>query len=73
MESTSRAPIFSGYSEALKGIVTIRAFAAETRLMRVLFQDLDSTMSYFWFWWMSNRHLLCRFDVLGGEQTHSLR
>lgn len=66
MESTSRAPIFNGYSEALKGIVTIRAFTAETRLMRTVYQDLDTTLSYMWLWWMSNRWLFLRFDALGG-------
>ncbi|KDN42598.1 hypothetical protein K437DRAFT_158415 [Tilletiaria anomala UBC 951] len=66
IESVTRSPIFQGYGEALKGIVTIRAFTAETRLIQALYQDLDTTTSCLWFWWMCNRWLLLRLDCLGG-------
>ena len=66
IESTARSPIFSGYAQALKGIATIRAFTAETRLIRALHQDLDTTVLCNYFWWMCNRWLLLRLDFLGG-------
>jgi ABC-type multidrug transport system fused ATPase/permease subunit len=66
MESNSRSPIFSGFSELLDGIVTVRAFGAEKRFLDSLHGKIDLTMRMFYTFWMLNRHLLLHFDVLGG-------
>jgi ABC-type multidrug transport system fused ATPase/permease subunit len=43
MESNSRSPIFSGFSELLEGIVTVRAFSAEQRFLNDLHDKIDVT------------------------------
>jgi hypothetical protein len=43
MESNTRSPIFSGFSELLEGIVTVRAFSAETRFLNGLHGMVDLT------------------------------
>ncbi|CDZ98657.1 multidrug resistance-associated abc transporter [Phaffia rhodozyma] len=66
MEATARSPIFSGFSETLEGVVTIRAFSSEIRFMEGLQSQFDKSQSCFYFIWMLNRWLLVRFDCLGG-------
>lgn len=65
LESVSRSPIFSAFSELLQGISTVRAFAAEKRLLRECTDRIDLANSFFLYFWMSNRWLLFRLDVLG--------
>lgn len=43
MESNSRSPIFSDFGELLEGIVTVRAFSAETRFLDNLLRRIDVT------------------------------
>lgn len=64
LESVSRSPIFSAFSELLQGISTARAFAAESRLLRECTDRIDLANSFFLYFWMSNRYLLVRLDVL---------
>jgi ABC-type multidrug transport system fused ATPase/permease subunit len=65
MESNSRSPIFSGFSELLEGIVTVRAFSAEQRFLDDLHAKIDLTTQMWYGFWMTNRWLLVRFDVAG--------
>ncbi|KAI5115939.1 hypothetical protein M0805_009349, partial [Coniferiporia weirii] len=65
MESTSRSPIFSGFSELLEGIVTVRAFSAEPRFMNNLYGKIDLTLQMTYTFWMASRYLVLRFDCLG--------
>ena len=69
IESTTRSPIFTGYSETLRGIVTVRAFCAEDRLLEKLFEDLDYSLSAFNFFWQMTRWLFLRFDALGATSV----
>jgi hypothetical protein len=43
MESNTRSPIFSYFSELLEGIVTVRAFSAERRFLDNLHRKIDTT------------------------------
>jgi hypothetical protein len=43
MESNTRSPIFSDFGELLEGIVTVRAFSAETRFLDNLHRKIDTT------------------------------
>ncbi|PWN45185.1 hypothetical protein IE81DRAFT_344880 [Ceraceosorus guamensis] len=65
IESTSRSPLISSFSELLSGLDTVRAFCAERRLLGKFLQRLDHTQSAFHYFWMCNRHSLLRLDVLG--------
>lgn len=42
MESNSRSPIFSGFSELLEGIITVRAFSAERRFLDEIHVKIDA-------------------------------
>ncbi|KAH7927022.1 P-loop containing nucleoside triphosphate hydrolase protein [Leucogyrophana mollusca] len=65
MESNSRSPIYSGFSELLDGIVTVRAFSAERRFMDGLHEKVDFTTKMWYNFWMTNRWLMLNFDTLG--------
>lgn len=43
MESTARSPIFSGFTETLEGVVTIRAFAKEASFIDNLQSQVDKS------------------------------
>ncbi|KAF9447375.1 hypothetical protein P691DRAFT_782489 [Macrolepiota fuliginosa MF-IS2] len=66
MESNSRSPIFSDFSELLEGIVTVRAFSMENRFLDNLHKKIDVTTKMWYMFWMTNRWLLLNFDALGG-------
>ncbi|WVR08508.1 hypothetical protein IAU60_005563 [Kwoniella sp. DSM 27419] len=65
LEATSKSPIFSGFAELLDGVISVRAFSAESRFMTQLCEQVDKTHQAFYYYWMMNRWLLLRFDVLG--------
>lgn len=65
LEATLRSPIFSGFAELLDGVISVRAFSAEARFMEQLCKQVDQTNQAFYYYWMMNRWLLLRFDVLG--------
>ncbi|KAF8345519.1 multidrug resistance-associated ABC transporter [Amanita rubescens] len=65
MESNTRSPIFSYFSELLEGIVTVRAFSAERRFLDNLHRKIDTTTKMWYTFWMTNRWLLLNFDMLG--------
>ncbi|PWN24930.1 P-loop containing nucleoside triphosphate hydrolase protein [Jaminaea rosea] len=64
LESVSRSPIFSAFSELLQGISTVRAYAAESRMLSECTQRIDLANSFFLYFWMCNRWLLFRLDIL---------
>ncbi|KAF8812935.1 multidrug resistance-associated ABC transporter [Phlegmacium glaucopus] len=65
MESNTRSPIFSDFGELLEGIVTVRAFSAESRFLNNLHVKIDTTTKMWYNFWMTNRWLLLNFDALG--------
>ncbi|KAG6334903.1 hypothetical protein ID866_4184 [Astraeus odoratus] len=65
MEAASRSPIFSGFGEVLDGVITIRAFAAERRLMEDFHKKVNVAVKMYYNSWMVNRWLLINFDALG--------
>ncbi|SNX81770.1 related to multidrug resistance protein [Melanopsichium pennsylvanicum] len=65
LESVTRSPIFQSFSELLNGIATVRAFGAQERFLATLFRRLDATQSCNNLFWMTNRWLMLRFDLMG--------
>lgn len=43
MEANTRSPIFTGFSELLEGIVTVRAFGVEKRFLNEMYSKVDLT------------------------------
>nr|XP_019008083.1 ATP-binding cassette transporter [Kwoniella pini CBS 10737]OCF46864.1 ATP-binding cassette transporter [Kwoniella pini CBS 10737] len=65
LEATLKSPIFSGFAELLDGVISVRAFSVEARFMTQLCEQVDKTHQAYYYYWMMNRWLLIRFDVLG--------
>ncbi|KAF8211356.1 multidrug resistance-associated ABC transporter [Mycena galopus ATCC 62051] len=65
MEANTRSPIFTGFSELLEGIVTVRAFGVEKRFLSGFFDNVDLTTRLGYTFTQANRWLLLNFDYLG--------
>jgi len=64
LDSISRSPVFDFYSASLKGITAIRAFGRQEASQRHIVQLLQRNAQA-WFWWfIMNRFLGFRLDVL---------
>lgn len=71
LEATSKSPIFSGFAELLDGIISVRAFSAERRFFDGMCKQVDVANAAFYYYWMTNRWLLLRFDVLGAIAVYA--
>ncbi|KAJ6599295.1 hypothetical protein DFH09DRAFT_1130673 [Mycena vulgaris] len=69
MEANTRSPIFTGFSEMLEGIVTVRAFGVEKRFLEKMCNDVDLTTRCTYSFWNANRWLLLNFDYLGATSV----
>ncbi|CAO3612252.1 unnamed protein product [Mucor hiemalis] len=71
LNSVSRSPIYSHFTESLVGVTTIRAYGVEEQFMRSVYEKLDSFIAPFYFLWMSNRWLYARIEFIGAFVTLS--
>jgi len=55
LEATLRSPIFSGFSELLDGVISVRAFGVERRFFEKLCNQVDLSHSAHYYYWMTNR------------------
>lgn len=65
LNSVSRSPIYSHFTESLVGVTTIRAYGVEEQFMRTVFEKIDSFVAPFYYLWMSNRWLYARIEFTG--------
>jgi ABC-type multidrug transport system fused ATPase/permease subunit len=64
IESTSRSPIYSQFSETLAGVCTIRAYGAEERFQNLNLFKVDQNTKPYFLMWATNRWLSIRTDFL---------
>ncbi|KAJ3414390.1 hypothetical protein HDV05_006664 [Chytridiales sp. JEL 0842] len=64
LDSVTRSPIYSQFSETLSGVTTIRAFGQERRFAMQSADKTDMNHRCFYFLWGSNRWLNLRTDVI---------
>ncbi|OAD09018.1 hypothetical protein MUCCIDRAFT_32834, partial [Mucor lusitanicus CBS 277.49] len=69
LNSVSRSPIYSHFTESLIGVTTIRAYGVEEQFMRTVYEKIDAFVAPFYFLWMSNRWLYCRIEFTGAFVT----
>ena len=69
LNSVSRSPIYSHFTESLVGVTTIRAYGVEEQFMRSVYEKIDSFVAPFYFLWMSNRWLYARIEFTGAFVT----
>ncbi|KAI9004026.1 ABC transporter type 1, transmembrane domain-containing protein, partial [Gaertneriomyces semiglobifer] len=65
LESVTRSPIFSHFSETITGASTIRAYGAETKFMTENHSRVDTNHRAFFYLWVANRWLGVRVDFVG--------
>ena len=65
LNSVSRSPIYTQFSETVVGVATIRAFGGQERFVQENLKRIDSNNRPFLWMWATNRWLHCRVDVLG--------
>jgi ABC-type multidrug transport system fused ATPase/permease subunit len=66
LDSITRSPILSHFSETLGGLITIRAFGHQRRFQSLLFSMVDAHTSAFLILNTTNRWLGIALDYLGG-------
>ncbi|KAF8211647.1 ATP-binding cassette transporter [Mycena galopus ATCC 62051] len=66
LESVTKSPIYSAYSENIAGVAVIRAFGASSKILRDVFRRLDANSTAFYWTWGLNRWLSIRFEFLAG-------
>ncbi|RKO87324.1 hypothetical protein BDK51DRAFT_13783, partial [Blyttiomyces helicus] len=69
LESVSRSPLFSQFSETLAGVETVRAFGAQGRLVSGIHDKIDLNHRAYFLMWSANRWLCIRTDMIGALVT----
>lgn len=64
MESASKSPIFSHFSETLTGVSTIRAYNAQNRFIKKMENNVDENLLYYFPNNISNRWLALRLELV---------
>ncbi|CAI2167170.1 11640_t:CDS:10 [Funneliformis geosporum] len=65
LDSVTRSPLYSHFTETLIGISTIRAYGATKIFMQDMFNKIDSNHRAFFNMWLVNRWLSVRFSLTG--------
>ncbi|CAG8540389.1 15319_t:CDS:10 [Funneliformis mosseae] len=65
LDSVTRSPLYSHFTETLIGISTIRAYGATKIFMQDMFDKIDSNHRAFFNMWLVNRWLSVRFSLTG--------
>jgi ABC-type multidrug transport system fused ATPase/permease subunit len=65
INSVTRSPIFSQFSETLVGVTTIRAYGQEKPFMSEMLNRLDENMRSYYTLWTINRWLFVRVEMSG--------
>jgi ATP-binding cassette, subfamily C (CFTR/MRP), member 1 len=72
LQSISKAPIFSVFSETLNGLFTIRAFKSESRFQRQIEERINANQRPYLYGFTTNRWLGMRMDFISGLITQTL-
>lgn len=65
IDAVIKSPVYSGFSEVVHGVSTIRAFAAEHRYQERMYHRLDAAGKINYSYFSTNRWLNLRFDLIG--------
>ncbi|KAJ3098524.1 hypothetical protein HDU97_003943 [Phlyctochytrium planicorne] len=67
LESVSRSPLYSQFSETLNGVATIRAYGQSERFKNQSQVKLDENHRAYYLLWASNRWLTIRTDMISAS------
>ena len=65
LNGTTKAPLFSQFSETLNGLYTLRAYGTQERFVEKLYTNLDTNQRVYFYSVVSARWLGVRMDILG--------
>ncbi|GBC03173.1 hypothetical protein RclHR1_00500021 [Rhizophagus clarus] len=65
LDSVTRSPLYSHFTETLIGITTIRAYGAAKRFMQDTFDKIDTNHRACFNMWIANRWLSIRYNLSG--------
>jgi ABC-type multidrug transport system fused ATPase/permease subunit len=65
LDAVSRSPIFSHFGETLNGVSTIKAYSAQDRFIKIMEQNIDNNLVYFYPLSILGRWLACRLEFVG--------
>jgi ABC-type multidrug transport system fused ATPase/permease subunit len=65
MDSVTRSPLFSNFTETIVGVATIRAFGATRQFLRDMLNYIDTNARPYYYTWLVNRHISVRFAFTG--------
>ncbi|CEG65978.1 hypothetical protein RMATCC62417_02643 [Rhizopus microsporus] len=65
MDSVTRSPLFSHFTETIVGVTTIRAFGATRQFMQQMLKYIDANSRPFYYTWLVNRWVSIRYAVSG--------
>ena len=69
LESVSKSPIFSHFSETLNGVSTVRAYRVQGRFVQKMQYLVNENLTYYFPNNISNRWLALRLELLGNLVT----
>lgn len=64
LEAVQRSPLYQHFDETLAGVITIRAYGAESRFMRQSLETLDAHTRPWLYLWATNNWLTFRVEFL---------
>ncbi|KAH9811640.1 hypothetical protein DFH28DRAFT_433779 [Melampsora americana] len=64
LDSVTKSPLFSAYGETVAGVAVIRAFGGCSRALALVFERIDTNVSFYFYLWSVNRWLSIRFALL---------
>ncbi|KAI8387430.1 P-loop containing nucleoside triphosphate hydrolase protein [Blakeslea trispora] len=65
MDSVTRSPLFSNFTETIVGVATIRAFGATRRFLQEMLCYIDANSRPYFYTWAVNRWIGVRFAFTG--------
>lgn len=69
MESASKSPIFSHFSESMNGVSTIKAYNAQNRFVKIMENHVDENLLFYFPNNVSNRWLALRLELVGKNDS----
>ncbi|KAG2237662.1 P-loop containing nucleoside triphosphate hydrolase protein [Thamnidium elegans] len=65
MDSVTRSPLFSNFTETIVGVATIRAFGATRQFLQDMLRYIDTNARPYYYTWTVNRFISVRFALTG--------
>ena len=69
MQSASKSPIFSHFSESQSGVATIRAYGVQEKFIKQMEDHIDESFVHSYAITVSNRWLALRLEIIGNLIT----